>query len=237
MSPKFSFEPYDNRRVFTQHPQYEAKRGSYSERNEIDSQPQSKRDSIKPNANDFYRNLEQGKAVIKMVSKDKPSRPEEVSYNCGELENDDDSLILGFLNTKLKSIAQEDPYFCGNLEEDEDDNKFTENGIAGGSIWISFWLLGSKKRNSRNDGNQKQQQGGLKESGIVDYEEFARGLSKNDNRGKQDQRFLDDDDDQFYDVDNDPRNRGLIPPKNAAHRRPDNMDSDKYLQKTEQRRK
>jgi hypothetical protein len=131
-SPKFSFEPFDRRGVYTQHPQYEAKRGSHSERNDVDSQPQSKRDSVKPNANDFFRNLEQGKAVIKMVSKEKSARQEEHNYNCGELENDDDSLILGFLNTKLKSIAQEDPYFCGNLEEDDDDQKFSEKAVVGG---------------------------------------------------------------------------------------------------------
>lgn len=70
-----------------------------------------------------------------MVSKEKTARQEEFNYNCGELENDDDSIILGFLDTKLKSIAQEDPYFCGNLEADDDDDQqkaYTDNAVSGG---------------------------------------------------------------------------------------------------------
>jgi hypothetical protein len=44
-------------------------------------------------------------------------------YYCGELENDDDSLILGYLNEKIEKVEKEarkdHTYFCGGLEDDE----------------------------------------------------------------------------------------------------------------------
>jgi len=44
-------------------------------------------------------------------------------YYCGELENDDDSLIMGYINDKVEKFESEKrkdhTYYCGGLEDDE----------------------------------------------------------------------------------------------------------------------
>ena len=155
-APSFAFPSYEQPKYTPTYPTYDQRRPSQSSQPgtsfqqgsfHFDPVPapvaQKKENATnfsKPNANDFFRNLESGKAVIKRVNKGQTERNEDVHYNCGELENDDDSLILGYINQKLKELPT-DNYFCGTMQDDDDENVNQVAPVQGGRIFVEILIV------------------------------------------------------------------------------------------------